>query len=48
LVSEAKAFFAQKGIHYYTVYTAAGNRAALDFYASQGMDPLYVTMLGEL
>jgi ribosomal protein S18 acetylase RimI-like enzyme len=47
LVSAAKAFFEEKEIKYYTFYTAATNRAALEFYARNGMTPLYVTLINK-
>jgi len=48
LLGKAVAFFEEKGVKHYTVYTAARNRAALEFYARNGMAPLYVTMIGEV
>jgi ribosomal protein S18 acetylase RimI-like enzyme len=48
LLACAQGFFAAQGVRYYTVYTAAANRAALDFYAQSGMTPLYTTMIGEI
>lgn len=47
LLAQAKAFFMDKGIRFYTVYTAVTNQAALDFYQKNGLMPLYTTMLGE-
>ncbi|HVO70426.1 MAG TPA: GNAT family N-acetyltransferase [Aggregatilineaceae bacterium] len=48
LLSEATAFCKEKGVKYCTVYTAARNQAALEFYARNGMTPLYDTMIGEI
>jgi len=45
LLSEATAFCKEKGVEYCTVYTAAGNQGALEFYARNGMAPLYVTLI---
>jgi ribosomal protein S18 acetylase RimI-like enzyme len=47
LLTETTTFFEEKGVKYTTVYTAARNQAALEFYARNGMAPLYVTMLYE-
>jgi len=46
LLAEGIAFFRENGIDLYTVYTATANRAALEFYARQGMAPLYTTLIG--
>lgn len=48
LLAEARAFFREQGVRYYTVYTAAENRAALEFYTAGGMSPLYTHFLGEI
>jgi ribosomal protein S18 acetylase RimI-like enzyme len=48
LLAGAKAFFEEKGVRYFTVYTAVGNRGALEFYAQSGLVPLYTTMIGEV
>jgi ribosomal protein S18 acetylase RimI-like enzyme len=47
LLVEAIAFFRQKGIRYYTAFTAAANQPAIAFYRRSGMETLTVTMLGE-
>jgi GNAT superfamily N-acetyltransferase len=48
LLAEARAFFRERGVTYFTVYTAAANRGALQFYERIGMAPLHVTMLGQV
>jgi ribosomal protein S18 acetylase RimI-like enzyme len=45
LLIEAIHYFEEKGIPYLTVYTAASNQAAIEFYARNGMTPLYTTMV---
>jgi len=45
LLRRAIRFLAEKEIPYLTVYTAAGNQAAIEFYQRSGMAPLYTTML---
>jgi ribosomal protein S18 acetylase RimI-like enzyme len=47
LLAEAIEFFRQKGIRYYTVYTAAANQAAISLYEGRGMAPLHITMIGD-
>jgi ribosomal protein S18 acetylase RimI-like enzyme len=47
LLAEAMAFFQQKGVRFYTAYTAAANQPAIDLYRQRGMVPLAVTLLGE-
>lgn len=47
LLEQARAYFREQGVHYYTVFTAVKNREALDFYAGQGMVPLYSHLVGE-
>ena len=48
LLAAAKKFFAEKAAKYYTVFTAVENRAALEFYARNGLAPLHTTMIGEV
>jgi GNAT superfamily N-acetyltransferase len=48
LLSDAWNWFREKGIEYYTVYTASENRMALQFYEQAGMAPLHTTMIGKL
>ncbi len=47
LLSAAVNFARERGVRYFTVYTAITNQAAIAFYAHNGMKPLYVTLLGE-
>jgi ribosomal protein S18 acetylase RimI-like enzyme len=48
LLAEAKHWFRQKGVKYFTVYTAVGNVAAVEFYRRNGMQPLHTTLIGEI
>lgn len=48
LMEKAKEFFEEKGVNYFTVYTAIKNREAIEFYGRNGLQPLYTTMLGEI
>jgi len=48
LLVKARAFFEKKAVRYFTVYTAVGNRGALEFYERSGLLPLYTTMMGEI
>jgi ribosomal protein S18 acetylase RimI-like enzyme len=48
LLDRVRAFFHERGVRYYTLYTAVGNRGALAFYEAQGMAPLYTHLLGEI
>lgn len=47
LLARAQAFFAEKGVRYFAVYTSVENRGALAFYEQSGLQPLYTTLLGE-
>lgn len=47
LLAQARAFFAQRAVSYFTVYTAVGNQGAIEFYAKSGLQPLYTTMVGK-
>jgi ribosomal protein S18 acetylase RimI-like enzyme len=47
LLGEAVAFFQQKGVRFYTAYTAAANQPAIAFYGANSMVPLTLTMMGE-
>jgi len=47
MLERAIDFFAEKGVRYYSVYTATANQGAIDFYLSNGMAPLHTTLLGE-
>jgi ribosomal protein S18 acetylase RimI-like enzyme len=48
LLDRAKAFFKEKRVRYFTLYTAVGNRGAIEFYGASGLAPLYTTMMGEV
>jgi ribosomal protein S18 acetylase RimI-like enzyme len=48
LMSEATAFLKERGMEYYTVNTAAHNQVALEFYAHNGADRLFVTLVHEI
>ena len=47
LLAQARAFFEQRTVSYFTVYTAVGNQGAIEFYAQSGLEPLYTTMVGK-
>jgi ribosomal protein S18 acetylase RimI-like enzyme len=47
LLASARRFFQEKGVRYYTVFTAAENLGALEFYNQCGMSPIYTTMIGQ-
>jgi ribosomal protein S18 acetylase RimI-like enzyme len=48
LLARARAYLREQGVRYCTLYTAVGNERALAFYESQGMEPLYSHLLGEV
>lgn len=48
LLAEAKAFFEEREVKYFTVYTATANEAAIELYEHRGMTPLYATLIGEI
>jgi ribosomal protein S18 acetylase RimI-like enzyme len=48
LLAEARSFFRQQGVVYFTVFTAVANHPARQFYEAAGMTPLYITFLGEV
>lgn len=48
LLARARAFFEEKGVRYFTIFTSVENRGALAFYERSGLQPLYMTMLGEV
>lgn len=47
LLAQARAFFEQRAVNCFTVYTAVGNQGAIEFYAQSGLEPLYTTMVGK-
>jgi len=48
LLAKAQAFFKDQGVRYFSVYTAISNDAALRFYETNGMAPLYTTFIGKV
>jgi ribosomal protein S18 acetylase RimI-like enzyme len=48
LLARAVAFFEEKNVRYYTVFTAMANQAAIRFYEKHGMAPLHTTMIGQI
>ena len=48
LFDRAVAFLQDKGIKYFTLYTATTNQAAIRFYEQHGMAPLQTVMLGQI
>jgi ribosomal protein S18 acetylase RimI-like enzyme len=46
LLDQAKAYFTEQQVKYYTVYTAVGNSGAIGFYKSRGMEPLHSHLVG--
>ena len=48
LFDRAVAFFQEKGVKYFTLYTATTNQSALRFYEQHGMTPLQTIMLGQI
>ena len=48
LLAEARAFFLQNGVRYFTVFTAVANHAALRLYERNGLTPLHTTLIGEI
>ena len=47
LLAESKAYFRQKGVKYFTLYTAAANQGAAKFYEQSEMLPLHVSYIGK-
>lgn len=47
LMKAAAAFFREKEVKYYTLFTSVANQSALDFYAQVGLVPLYVTLIND-
>ena len=48
LFGRAAAFFQERGVKYFTLYTATVNQAAIRFYEQHGMAPLQTIMLGQI
>lgn len=47
LLAEARKWFRERGVKYFTVYTATANDPALQFYRRSSMQPLQTTLIGE-
>jgi ribosomal protein S18 acetylase RimI-like enzyme len=47
LLAGARGYFQRRGIRFFTVYTAAVNQAAVEFYEQNGLAVLHTTFLGE-
>jgi GNAT superfamily N-acetyltransferase len=47
LLAGARDCFQRRGIRFFIVYTAAANRAAVEFYKQNGLAVLHTTFLGE-
>ena len=47
LLTEAKRWFQEKGVEYFTAHTATANTAAVEFYRRGGMKPLHSTLIGK-
>jgi ribosomal protein S18 acetylase RimI-like enzyme len=47
LLASARKFFSSQGIRYFTLYTSAASKMALEFNAENNMKPLYATLIGE-
>jgi GNAT superfamily N-acetyltransferase len=45
-LAAARDYFQRRGIRFFTVYTAAVNRAAVEFYEQNGLAVLHTTFLG--
>jgi ribosomal protein S18 acetylase RimI-like enzyme len=48
LLTRVLSFFSERELRYYTVFTAVGNQAGLEFYQANGMGPLYAHLLGQV
>jgi ribosomal protein S18 acetylase RimI-like enzyme len=46
LLAQARAFFKEQGVRYFTVYTAVANDSAISFYKASGLLPLQTTLVG--
>ena len=47
LLEKARGYFQQKGIKYFTLYTAVANKGAIEFYKNNGLNPLHMAFIGE-
>jgi ribosomal protein S18 acetylase RimI-like enzyme len=48
LYEASLAFFKEKKVRYFTVFTSVNNRDALRFYEKQKLKPIYTTLMGEI
>ncbi len=46
LLARARAFFAEHGVKYFTLFTATENKAAIGFYERNGLVSLHTTLIG--
>jgi len=46
LLTQARVFFAERAVKYFTLFTAVENKAAIAFYERNGLVPLHTTMIG--
>ncbi len=46
LLARAKAFFAEHGVKYFTLFTAVENKEAIAFYERNGLVSLHTTLIG--
>lgn len=46
LLEHARAYFRERGVKYYTVYTATANSAGIEFYKDRGLEPLQSCLVG--
>ena len=46
LLACARAFFAERAVRYFTLFTAVENRAGIAFYERNGLTSLHTTMIG--
>lgn len=47
LLARSAAYYEEKNVKYYVVYTAIVNQAAIRCYEKHGMTPLYITLIGK-
>jgi aminoglycoside 3-N-acetyltransferase I len=48
LLKKANQFFKERGVDYFTVYTAIANEEAIEFYRRRGFEKLGLTMIAEV
>ncbi len=47
IMQEAKRYFREQGLKYFTFYTAVANEPAIKLYKKLGIEPLHLSFLGE-